>query len=81
VIGLADIHEILTLLPGTDYPIEEFGRDLLLIDRRPEMRTRDGCRFEFPASTLSRGRMKRVSVYDERGEERIYIGIRFVKEE
>ena len=81
VIGLADIHEILTLLPGADYPIEEFGRDLLLIDRRPEMRTRDGCRFEFPASTLSRGRMKRVSVYDERGEERIYIGIRFVKEE
>src|SRR6516162_6831195 len=80
VVGLADIHEILTLLPGTDYPIEEFGRDLLLLDRRPDLRTRDGCRFEFPASTLSRGRMKRVSVYDERGGERTYIGIRFVKE-
>jgi hypothetical protein len=81
VVGLADIYEILTLLPGTDYPIEEFGRDLLLLDRRPDLRTRDGCRFEFPASTLSRGRMKRVSVYDERGGERVYIGIRFVKEE
>jgi hypothetical protein len=80
VVGLADIHEILTLLPGTDYPIEEFGRDLLLLDRRPDLRTRDGCRFEFPASTLSRGRMKRVLVYDERGGERAYIGIRFVKE-
>jgi hypothetical protein len=68
------------LLPGTDYPIEEFGRDLLLLDRRPDLRTRDGCCFEFPASTLSRGRMKRVSVYDERGGERVYIGIRFVKE-
>jgi hypothetical protein len=80
VVGLADIHETLTLLPGTDYPIEEFGRDLLLLDRQPDLRTRDGCRFEFPASTLSRGRMKRVSAYDERGGERAYIGIRFVKE-
>ncbi len=81
VAGLADIHEILTLLPGTDYPIEEFARDLLLLDRRPDLRTRDGCRFEFPASTLSRGRMRRVVAYDERGQERAYIGIRFVKEE
>jgi hypothetical protein len=80
VAGLADIHEMLTLLPGTDYPIEEFARDLLLLDRRPDFRTRDGCRFEFPASTLSRGRMKRVVAYDERGQERAYIGIRFVKE-
>jgi hypothetical protein len=80
VTGLADIHEILTLLPGTDYPIEEFGRDLLLLDRRPDLRTRDGSRFEFPASTLSRGRMRRILAYDERGQERTYIGIRFVKE-
>jgi len=80
VVGLADIHEILTLLPGTDYPIEEFARDLLLLDRRPDLRTRDGCRFEFPASTLSRGRMKRIMAYDEQGSERAYLGIRFVKE-
>ena len=80
VAELADIHEILTLLPGNDYPIEEFARDLLLLDRRPDLRTRDGCRFEFPASTLSRGRMRRVVAYDERGQERVYIGIRFVKE-
>jgi hypothetical protein len=81
VVGLADIHEILTLLPGTDYPLEEFARDLLLLDRRPDLRTRDSCRFEFPASTLSRGRMKRIVAYDERGGERAYLGIRFVKEE
>jgi hypothetical protein len=80
VVGLADIHEILTLLPGTDYPIEEYARDLLLLDRRPDLRTRDGCRFEFPASTLSRGRMRRVVAYDEQGGERAYLGIRFVKE-
>jgi hypothetical protein len=80
VAGLADLHEILTLLPGTDYPIEEFARDLLLLDRRPDLRTRDGCRFELPASTLSRGRMRRVVAYDEQGRERTYLGIRFVKE-
>ncbi len=77
---MADIHEILTLLPGTDYPVEEFARDLLLLDRRPDLRTRDGCRFEFPASSLSRGRMKRLVVYDEHGGERGYIAVRFVKE-
>jgi len=80
VIGLADIHEILTLLPGADYPIEEFARDLLLLDRKPDLRTRDGCRFEFAASTLSRGRMRRVVAYDERGAERAYVGIRFVRD-
>lgn len=80
VIALADIHETLTLLPGADYPSEEFARDLLLLDRKPDLRTSDGCRFELPASTLSKGRMKRVVVYDEQGKERFYIGVRFVKE-
>jgi hypothetical protein len=71
VVALAEIHEMLTLLPGADYPVEEFARDLL---------TPDGCRFELPASTLSKGGMKRVVVYDEQGRERTYIGLRFVKE-
>jgi hypothetical protein len=80
VVALADIHETLTLLPGADYPVEEFARDLLLLDRQPDLRTRDGFRFEFPASTLSKGRMRRLAVYDEDGRERTYIGIRFIKE-
>jgi hypothetical protein len=79
-ISLADIHETLTLLPGRDYPIEEFARDLLLLDRRPDLRTRDGCRFEFSSSTSSKGPRKRLVVYDELGVEHIYILIRFVKE-
>lgn len=80
VVALADIHETLTLLPGADYPSEEFARDLLLLDRRPDLRTHDGYRFELPASTLGKGRMKRLVVYDEQGNERTYIGLRFVKE-
>jgi hypothetical protein len=79
-VALSDIHETLTLFPGTDYPAEEFARDLLLLDRRPDLRTRNGCRFELPASSLSRGAMKRLVVYDESGNQRMYIAIRFVKE-
>jgi hypothetical protein len=78
-VELAEIHEMLTLLPGRDYPIEEFARDLLLLDRRPDLRTRDGYRFELPASTLSKGRMRRLVVYDERGVEHTYVAIRFVQ--
>jgi hypothetical protein len=78
-ISLADIHETLTLLPGADYPVEEFARDLLLLDRRPDLRTRDGCRFQFEASTVSRG-MRRLLVYDEGGVEHTYIALRFVRE-
>jgi hypothetical protein len=78
-ISLSQVHELMTLLPGADYPVEEFGRDLLLLDRQPDLRTRDGASFEFPGSTLSKGGMKRVTVYDEDGLERTYIAIRFVK--
>jgi len=80
VVSLAEIHDMLTLLPGHDYPIEEFARDLLLLDRKPDLRTRAGWRFELPGSTLSKGGMRRLTVYDEDGRERTYIGIRFLKE-
>ncbi len=79
VVALHDIHEMFTLFPGTEYPPEEFARDLLLLDRRPDLRTRDGCRFELPASTLGKGRAKRIIAYDEQGGEHVYIGLRFVR--
>jgi hypothetical protein len=79
-ISVADIHDTLTLLPGADYPAEEFARDLLLLDRRPDLRTRNGARFQFPASTLSKGAMRRLRVFDEEGVEHTYIGLRFVRE-
>ena len=79
-IPLAEIHAILTLLPGSDYPIEDFGRDLLLLDRQPLLRTRDGCRFTFPGAAISRERVQRITTYDEKGRERTYIGLSFVKD-
>jgi hypothetical protein len=78
-VPLEEIHDLLTVLPGTDYPIEEFGRDLLLLARQPDLRTRDGSTFEFPGSTMTKERVKRISVYDEQGNERIFVAIRFAK--
>jgi hypothetical protein len=77
VVALVDIHDTLTLLPGADYPREEFARDLLLVDRRPDLRTRGGDRFEFPHGTTTKG-IKPLIVYDEQGTERTYYGIRFL---
>jgi len=79
-IPLADLYETATLLPGSDYPMEEFARDLLLLDRRPDLRTKDGCRFELPKATLGKGKARRLVAYDENGRERLYIGIRFLRE-
>jgi hypothetical protein len=77
VVPLVDIHDTLTLLPGADYPREEFARDLLLMDRRPDLRSRGGDRFEFPRGTTTKG-VRPLIVYDEQGTERIYYGVRFV---
>ena len=79
VIPVVDIHEVLTLLPSADYPVAEFGRDLLLLDRQPDLRARDGARFEFASSTIGKERVGRVTVYDEHGRDRLYIGLRFVR--
>lgn len=80
-VALADLYDTLTLLPGSDYPIEEFARDLLLLDRKPDLRTRDGSHFHLPKSTSGKEKkVRRIVVYDEKGSERLYIRIRFVKE-
>ena len=79
VIPLADIHAVLTLLPGSDYSIEEFGRDLLLLDRKPDLRTREGHRLAFAGSAMARVRSP-IKVYDESGREQSYLGISFAKE-
>lgn len=79
-ISLGDIHALLVLLPSSDYPIEEYGRDLFLVDRKPDMQTRDGSSFAFVSSTLSKERgTQRISVYDEDGREHVYVALRFVK--
>ncbi len=81
VVALADIYELLTMLPAAaaDYPREEFACDLLRLDRLPDTSTKDGLRFTLPASTGSKG-SKRLSIFDETGEERIFVGLRFTRD-
>ncbi len=78
VVPLLDIYEMLTLRPGAaaEYPREAFAVDLLRLDRAPDTTTRRGYRFSLPASTGSKGRA-RLTVYDERGAEHVYVGIAF----
>lgn len=78
VVSLLDIYELLTLRPGAaaEYPREAFTVDILRLDRAPDTRTRRGHHFSLPASTGSKGRA-RLTVYDERGAEHVYVGIAF----
>ena len=78
VVPLLDIYELLTLRPGAtaEYPREAFAVDLLRLDRAPDTRTKRGHRFSLPASTGSKGR-SRLTVYDERGAEHVYVAITF----
>ncbi len=82
VVPLLAIHELLTLLPGSEreYSKEEFARDIHLLDRKPDLRTKDGRRFALPASTGTKIVRQRLTVVDQAGNERIYVGIRFDKE-
>lgn len=77
-IPLVDVHEVITLLPSADYPAEEFGRDLLYLDRRPDLRTRDGTAFALAGSTMGKTSRK-IVIYDEHGNTREFIAIRFSK--
>jgi len=81
VVPLVDIYEALTMMPGAaaGYPIAEFTRDIYLLDRQPDTRTKDGRRFALPNSTGSKGG-KRLTVTDDHGGERVYVGLTFHKE-
>jgi hypothetical protein len=79
VVSLSQTHALLTLHPAAaaDYPREEFVCDLLRLNRLPDTRTKGGWGFNLPASTGSKG-TDRLTVYDERGAEHIFVGIRFL---
>jgi hypothetical protein len=82
VVPLIEIYELLTLLPGSEreYPKEEFARDIHLLDRQPDLRTKDGRRFALPAATGTKVTGRRLTVVDQQGVEKTYVGIRFDKE-
>ena len=76
-----DLHDLLTLLPAADadYPLEEFVADLLRLDRQPDATDSHGRRFELGGSTGRKG-SKRLTLFDETGEQHDYYAIRFILE-
>jgi hypothetical protein len=79
-VSLVDIHEVLTLMPGTarDYPLAEFARDLHLLDRNPGTRTKDDRSFRLEASTSGKT-LRRLTTVDEHGTERVYVAVRLTR--
>lgn len=81
LVALAELHDQLTLLPvaAADYPQEAFVTDLLRLDRQPDAATTQGHRFELAGSTGRKG-AKRLTLFDEQGEQHDYFAIRFILE-
>ena len=81
LVSLADLHDLLTLLPAAvaDYPQEEFVADLLRLDRQPDATDSRGRRFELSGSTGRKGG-RRLTLFDETGEQHDYYAIRFIME-
>jgi hypothetical protein len=69
---------VLTLLPGSDYSLLDFTRDLYFLDISDVEKTRKGFRMSLPASTSSRERSARVLKFVTRdGYEKNYVAIKF----
>ena len=81
LVALAELHGQLTVLPAAaaDYPQEEFVTDLLRLDRQPDATGSQGHRFELGGSTGRKGG-KRLTLFDEAGEQHDYYAIRFILE-
>ena len=81
LVALAELHDQLTILPAAaaDYPQEEFTTDLLRLDRQPDATSSQGHRFELGGSTGHKGG-KRLTLFDETGEQHDYYAIRFILE-
>lgn len=78
---LAQVYELLTLLPGQsrEYSRQEFARDLYLLDRSGLTRTRDSFVVSFPASTGTKSASGVITAITEAGQERQYWGIAFTR--
>ena len=80
---LAQVYELLTLLPGQsrEYARQEFARDIYLLDRSGvTTTTRDSFVVSFPASTGTRSARGVITAITEAGQERRYWGIAFTRE-
>jgi hypothetical protein len=81
VLTLAEIYDVLTLMPGSakDYTRDDFARDLYLLDKSGVTRMDNGIVFRFSASTGTRNLASTFICIAEDGSEKRYYGIGFSK--
>jgi hypothetical protein len=79
-VPVARIHAVLTVAPGAakEYSLQEFGRDLLLLERGSERLTKKGAEIHFSRSTGSKGG-RGIRVVREDGTPVVYSSIRFTE--
>jgi hypothetical protein len=80
VARLVDVYKNLTLLPSARraYSLQEFARDLYLLDESSITKTTSGHRFRLhPGATGSKSPAQLLLVVDRAGFKRTYYGIEF----
>jgi len=77
-VAIADVHAVLTLLPGSarEYPLEDLVMDLYRLDLSGPHLTKSGRRLDLPASTSAKGG-RGIRFATREGEEKVYSAIRF----
>lgn len=77
-VRLVDVYKVVTLLPGqtSAYSLQEFGRDVHLLDESRVDQTRDGLRLSLPAASGTRTAGALPTVTKD-GEVKVYFGIAF----
>lgn len=81
VLTLAEIYDVLTLMPGTakDYTKDDFAGDLYLLDSSGVTKLPNGASFKFSASTGTRNAASTFVCIARDGSEKRYYGIGFGK--
>jgi hypothetical protein len=81
VLTLAEIYDVLTLMPGSakEYTRDDFARDLYLLDNSSVTRIDNGIEFRFSASTGTRNLASTFVCIAGDGSEKRYYGISFTK--
>jgi hypothetical protein len=79
VLTLAEIYDVLTLMPGAakEYTRDDFARDLYMLDRSGVTELDSGTEFSFSAATGTRNAANTFICIAEDGAEKRYYGIAF----
>lgn len=82
VFPLTHVYRLFTILPGQsrDYSLQDFARDIYLLDRSGIQKTKDGMLMRLSASTALRSSAERLSTVTEQGSLKDYFGISFSPE-